>query len=213
MTQLFLIHSPQDAATGLQLRHALADRGYVIWADPSGSPHGREQVWQAGVRDSQSILVVWSATAAQAQPVITQIEHAQWLHKPLVVLALDGTSFPQALAKAPLVHSRAPFPDAVAHLLAHLPPGASNNASPKPSAPFGTAIKAQNAAVNHIFGVRCAKGHVTYFDKQVVCRAGGTIVRLTELRDGKNFDALRLRCGTSGCSEWVVVEVDCEGYR
>jgi hypothetical protein len=145
------------------------------------------------------VVVVWSAAAAQAARVTEQIERAQWGHKRLVVVATDGTALPDALATAPTIHSAPPCTDAAAQLLPHLPPVASTPAQPA----------AASSEAAHIFGVRCEKGHVTYFDKREVCRHDGNVKRT--MRDGKELDALRLRCGT--CQAWVVAEVDCEGYK
>jgi len=58
----------------------------------------------------------------------------------------------------------------------------------------------------HMFGVRCPKGHITYFDKREVCGSQRWIVRSTD-----QLDVLRLPCGA--CDEVMEVEVDCEGYK
>jgi hypothetical protein len=193
MTQLFLIHSEQDDVCMAQLRHDLAAQGYTLW---QGSD------WQQGIKESGAVVVVWSAAAAQAARVTEQVERAQWGHKRLVVVATDGTALPDALATAPTIHSAPPCTDAVAQLLPHLPPMASTPAQP-----------AASSEAAHIFGVRCEKGHVTYFDKREVCREDGSITRSIVYRDNRQLDALRLRCGTAGCDEWVWVDVDCEGYK
>lgn len=64
----------------------------------------------------------------------------------------------------------------------------------------------------HTFGVRCAKHHVSWFDKREVCSANGTISRSRVQKAGKDLDQLSLPCRTPGCGETVVVPVDCEGY-
>jgi hypothetical protein len=189
MTQLFLIHSAPDDTCAAQLQHDLTAQGYTI---------GQGTDWQQGIKASGAVVVVWSAAAAQAARVTEQIERAQWLHKRLVVVALDGTALPDALARVQIVRSTAPCTDAAAQLLPHLPPVAS--------APPQAAAGSEAA---HIFGVPCEKGHVTYFDKREVCRHDGNVKRT--MRDGKELDELRLRCGT--CQAWVVAEVDCEGYK
>jgi hypothetical protein len=203
MTQLFLIHSLEDAACARQLRHDLAQCGYVIWAAPSGAPTGREDVWQTGLRDSRSVLVIWSAAAAQSATVAQQLDQAQWLHKNLVVVATDPTALPAALAQAPLVRSAAPCADATPQILARLPPAENTATQPQDTAP----------TAGQIFAWRCRQGHVTYFDRRVVCRPDGSVTRSVVDRDGKKLDALLLRCGTAGCAESGVIEVDCEGYR
>lgn len=66
---------------------------------------------------------------------------------------------------------------------------------------------------HHIFKVRCAKGHFTYFDKRNVCVPDGTIPRARVERAGQALDQLLLTCGTPGCGDQVTVRVSCEGYR
>jgi hypothetical protein len=207
MTRLFLIHSEQDTPCADRLRHDLTAQGYTI---------GQGTDWQQGITESRAVVVVWSAAAAQAARVTEQIERAQWGHKRLLVVATDSTALPDALATAPTIHSAPPCTDAAAQLLPHLPPATAGDTllrdllsgSPAGDAPAQPAATRSEAA--HIFGVRCEKGHITYFDKREVCRHDGSITRSVVWRDNKQLDALRLRCGT--CQEWVVAEVDCEGY-
>ncbi|MBP1466197.1 toll/interleukin-1 receptor domain-containing protein [Candidatus Chloroploca sp. M-50] len=81
---------------------------------------------------------------------------------------------------------------------------ASLSGQPAPEAP--------PAASRHTFGVRCPKGHVSWYDKREVCPASGTIPRSTVRKAGQDLDELLLPCRTAGCTETVVVRVDCEGY-
>ncbi len=78
-------------------------------------------------------------------------------------------------------------------------------APPAPSWRFGSDES------RHIFGVRCKNGHVTYFNKQRVCPASGSVARETMDRAGKKLDILYLQC--EQCGEEMVVHVDCEGYK
>jgi hypothetical protein len=70
------------------------------------------------------------------------------------------------------------------------------------------AFRPQDA--HYIFGVRCKNGHLSYFDKRVVCAAYTPIPRLLD-PVGKPLDELHLTCET--CGEEIVAHVDCEGYR
>lgn len=72
-----------------------------------------------------------------------------------------------------------------------------NVAPPAPTRPQHT---------RHQFGVRCKNGHVSYFDKRVVC-SKHTVV----MRDMRGLDELLLTC--SVCQAEMAVDVDCEGYR
>ncbi|MFQ5344181.1 MAG: hypothetical protein ACE5F6_21775 [Anaerolineae bacterium] len=65
----------------------------------------------------------------------------------------------------------------------------------------------------HIFGVRCAAGHVTYFDKRKVCPDTGTLIRKVVRKADKELDELYLKCGEADCQHEIVVQVDCEGYK
>ena len=74
---------------------------------------------------------------------------------------------------------------------------------PPPSTPSGD--------TSSIFGVRCKNGHVSYFDKHVVCKASIQIPRIVDKQTGKELDELLLPCST--CGEEMVAHVDCGGYR
>jgi hypothetical protein len=69
--------------------------------------------------------------------------------------------------------------------------------------------KQENA--EHIFPVRCSKGHISYFDKRRVCTANATIIRTYKDAHGVTLDDLLLKCTT--CGEEMVASVSCEGYR
>jgi hypothetical protein len=58
----------------------------------------------------------------------------------------------------------------------------------------------------HIFGVRCKNGHVSYFDKHIVCTAYKEVPRALRTSAGKELDELHLKCDT--CSAEVVARVD-----
>jgi hypothetical protein len=75
-------------------------------------------------------------------------------------------------------------------------------------APPPPAFRPQDA--QYIFGVRCKNGHLSYFDKRVVCAAYTLIPRLLD-PVGKPLDELHLTCDT--CGEEIIAHVDCEGYR
>jgi hypothetical protein len=62
----------------------------------------------------------------------------------------------------------------------------------------------------HTVGVRCPKGHVTYFDKRILCTDRTTIKRGTVRRAELDLAEMYLRCET--CGEDMVVRIDCEPY-
>jgi TIR domain len=69
------------------------------------------------------------------------------------------------------------------------------------------AFRPQDA--QYIFGVRCKNGHVSYFDKRVVCSANKSFPRLVDPA-AKGLDELHMTCDTCGVE--IVARVDCEGY-
>lgn len=68
-----------------------------------------------------------------------------------------------------------------------------------------------SAESRHIFGARCPKGHVTYFDKRAVCADVVINVRNVIKRGDAELDELFLEC--SECRAKIAPRVDCEGYR
>jgi len=60
----------------------------------------------------------------------------------------------------------------------------------------------------NIFGVRCANGHVTYYDKTRVCNDKSKVVR-EQKQGSKTMRIFSLKCDE--CPEMTDVEVDCEG--
>ncbi len=65
----------------------------------------------------------------------------------------------------------------------------------------------------YVFGVRCPKGHVSYYDKRETCPKSSNVTRRTVFRDARSVDEILLRCKTPGCGEEFYAEVDCEGYK
>lgn len=63
----------------------------------------------------------------------------------------------------------------------------------------------------HIFGVRCINGHISYFDKRLVCSAYKEVPREIRQSAGIELDELHLRCDQCGVE--VVAREDCRGYK
>ena len=63
----------------------------------------------------------------------------------------------------------------------------------------------------HKFGVRCSQGHISYFDRRIICPNSGVVKRSTQNRAGKRLDDIYLKC--INCGEEMVVPVDCENYK
>ena len=67
------------------------------------------------------------------------------------------------------------------------------------------------ADARHMHLVRCKNGHVTYFDKRIVCTAHADIWRKNTKQAGSQPDELHLTCET--CNIEVVAYIDCREYR
>lgn len=55
--------------------------------------------------------------------------------------------------------------------------------------------------------IRCAEGHVSYYDKTDLCGKYRVVQR------GEASDAVNVPCKHAGCTQWTVVSLDCGGYR
>lgn len=75
--------------------------------------------------------------------------------------------------------------------------------------PTPSTFRPQDA--QYIFGVRCKNGHVSYFDKRVVCTAHTSFPRVYRASAGKELDELYLTCQICGVE--VVAYEDCGGYE
>jgi hypothetical protein len=62
-----------------------------------------------------------------------------------------------------------------------------------------------------IFGTRCSKGHVSYFDKREYCGKQVTGMWRTSRRGDQDVDEVLVKCKT--CGEESYVEINCEGYK
>ncbi len=64
---------------------------------------------------------------------------------------------------------------------------------------------------DYVFGARCPKGHVSYFDKREYCRKKDTGMWRVVRQADKEVDEVLVKCKI--CSEEFYVEVKCEGYK
>ena len=64
----------------------------------------------------------------------------------------------------------------------------------------------------HMFGVPCAQGHVTWFDKREICNEKTEFVRSVEREGDEEWELYALPCGEPGCDELTKVRLDCGGY-
>ena len=70
---------------------------------------------------------------------------------------------------------------------------------------------AQPDESRHIFPVRCQKGHISYFDRRILCTNKTTVKRSSVRRGGADLTEMALHC--EKCGEDLIVRVDCEGYQ
>jgi hypothetical protein len=70
----------------------------------------------------------------------------------------------------------------------------------------------QPTPARYRIGVRCAKGHVSWFDKRRLCSDHTTFTRTVARRADANLSEIAVRCGEPGCGEVTKVSLDCEEY-
>jgi hypothetical protein len=68
-----------------------------------------------------------------------------------------------------------------------------------------------SSASRHSIAMRCHNGHVTYFDKRIICRPDARVARTVLQSAGIMLDELVLACPQCGAE--TMVHVDCRGYR
>lgn len=73
------------------------------------------------------------------------------------------------------------------------------------------AVPSASSDSRHLFGVRCKNGHVSYFDKRVVCTDYQVVPRILTTSADKELDTLMLHCKTCGVE--VTTRVDCGAYK
>ena len=65
--------------------------------------------------------------------------------------------------------------------------------------------------VQHLFDVRCGKGHISRFNKRIVCTAYREVYRTVKTPGSKELDELHLKCQQCGMD--IVAYVDCGDYK
>ena len=131
MTQIFVIHSEQDAPCAQQISQGLEAAGYGVWRQtPDVGPDSISypRLVENGILGSAAAVLVWSVNAAQAPWVERELLFAQRLTKPIVPTAIDGTPLPATLVGVEPIASQPPCADAAAKLLPHLPPPQADGA-------------------------------------------------------------------------------------
>lgn len=129
-----------------------------------------------------------------ASPIVRECREGLDLAEELLAAGEDREAVTRILQDAAEHHRYVTIRDAAARLLESYQP-------PPPRRLFSDADRA------HIFGVQCPKcGHVTYFDKQRVCREA--VVLRRRVRDDQP-DELLLKC--EQCGEPMIAAVDCGG--
>src|SRR6266566_9985763 len=100
MSQIFVLHTSNDAECAEQLRQGLEARGYSTWREPTSLtiesilyPRTVENV----ILGSAAVILVWSSAATHSEWVERQILFAQSLKKAIIPVTLDGTSLPNTL--------------------------------------------------------------------------------------------------------------------
>ena len=130
MAQIFVSHTPQNAASTEQIRQGLEAGGYQTWREPAALsiksilyPRTIEQV----ILSSAAVVLVWSGSASQSAWVERHLLFAQQVQKLILPVLLDETDLPNTLVVVSPVRGHAPCVDVVAQLLPRLSPSASED--------------------------------------------------------------------------------------
>jgi hypothetical protein len=102
MTNIFLLHAPEDATCAETLYAGLAIQGYRIWREPHSLqvsdiiyPHASENA----ILGSAVVLFLLSVSAAYSNEVARHISFAMDLNKNIIPLVLDKIDMPAMLHK------------------------------------------------------------------------------------------------------------------
>jgi hypothetical protein len=168
------------------------------------------------VSDQPSCSRVVEQLAAQLPPP----EHSD----PLIALMEQASSGlihqrKEAIDHAAAMLQRDEFPLYRESILALLEYLACNDLMPDVRARAQRAIDGEkgkeqpgaSSASRHSIAMRCHNGHITYFDKRVICRPDVKMTRTVLQSAGIMLDELILTCPQ--CSAKTMVHVDCRGYR
>jgi hypothetical protein len=273
MTYLFMVHSESETECAGQIRKELEANGYKVWqGEHPWDPHSFSyaHALESALLGSSTIVVIWSAAAAQIEWVERKLLFAQRLKTPVLVVQTDPTDLPRTLIDVQPIAAVPPCKGVVEQLLPQLPPIETDDALlgfielmsherirerrkgiemarkllqnaqirqrvlavleyvARNDLIIGVRELAQTVLDNetfdgrspirpeesrHFFGVKCRKGHVTYFDKRHICSDASPFTRNLVQRAGAELDEIILKCGEVGCSEEMSVHVDCEGYK
>lgn len=125
MTQIFLIHAPEDATVAERIGASLQTKNYTFWQpspgiDPESISYAR--AFEVGVQGSAALVLVWSAAAAQSPWVERLLLYGQRLRKRIVIVRLDASALPPTLVEVSSIVFQAANDDLVALFAPHLPP-------------------------------------------------------------------------------------------
>lgn len=82
-----------------------------------------------------------------------------------------------------------------------------------PIATIGGQPPAGPNELRYRIGVRCPKGHVSWFDARRLCHDHSTFAREVLRRAGAEVSEIQVTCGEGGCGETVKVRLNCEDYE
>jgi hypothetical protein len=65
----------------------------------------------------------------------------------------------------------------------------------------------------HMIGVTCPDGHVSYFDRRILCDQSRPFKRTMERAGERVEETVYMVCSADGCSHEVKILLDCKAYR
>lgn len=128
--RIFVLSAPEDAACAQQILRSCEDSGYQAWTQLSSfqmpgplSPISQDHM----IIGSAAIIGIWSQATAGSAEVERLLLFAQRLRKNVVVLTLDSTTLPTALAAVKTISIQRPCDHCMDQITPLLPPAGSQD--------------------------------------------------------------------------------------
>src|SRR5271166_6566400 len=94
MNDVFISYAGQDRARVQPLVHALEQKGFTVWWDPTIAAGKRwDQVIEAALRESRCVIVVWTQTSIASEWVVNEAGEAR-RRGVLIPVLLDDVEMP-----------------------------------------------------------------------------------------------------------------------
>lgn len=111
----FISHSSDDIESVRPIELELEKRGLSVWLDDSDLRQGVALAGklQESIRDSRSVVLVWSKAARGSRWVNAEWLMAIHIGRPIIAVAIDPTKVPQCLENTTYLRVKEVTPDAI----------------------------------------------------------------------------------------------------